>query len=87
MSRSYKKNLIQKCGYGSKGKVFMKNYANRKIRRSTDEVPNGNKYRRYTDPWDLCDFVHHYDPNRHIYSWGGEMRVIEPDPLWKWRRK
>lgn len=86
MSRSYKHNLVRKDGYGSKGKVFAKNQANRRIRHSPD-VPNGGKYRLFTDSWNICDFSFRYDPESHYYWRRGELVEYGPDPLWKWKRK
>lgn len=51
MSRSYKKYPFSgyKCG-------FYKNFHNRRIRRTSNEIADGKAYRKYSDPWNICDF-------------------------------
>jgi len=54
MSRSYKKHA-----WICDRDPFMKNYANRRLRRKSpfdDVFANGNWYRRATCPYDICDF-------------------------------
>ena len=55
MSRSYRKPWIVDGYKGSKWKQFCKNQANRKIRR-TENVPNGGTYRKFYDPYNICDY-------------------------------
>ncbi len=76
MSRSYRKPWVVD-GYGSKGKVFSKNYANRRIRRKKDAIPNGMHYRKMTCPWEICDFKYPIDLKDPFYA-------EEP---WKYNRK
>lgn len=54
MSRSRKKNAVCK----QKNDKFMKNYANRVIRRGVvrETVPSGMAYKKYFEPWDICDW-------------------------------
>ncbi len=73
MSRSYKKNV---------GHVdlnpFMKNYANRRLRRKSvdEDIPSGASYKKNSSPWDICDW-------RCIYFEGyNEYREWEVKPLW-----
>lgn len=63
MSNSYKKN----AGWSFKSKFF-KNYSNRRLRRIPPQrelqpVGNHSNYKRYNDPWDICDmrFIYHYE--------------------------
>ena len=87
MSRSYRKPWF-KDGYGSRGgKRFRKNYANRRLRGTNKIIGDFNTYRKFTDPWDICDYKYMYDPHVHISYWGGKKHIIEPDPLWKAVRK
>lgn len=57
MSRSYKKNP-----WVCDRDPFMKNYANRRVRRKKidwdgeDEVGNHGWYKKVTCPWDICDW-------------------------------
>jgi len=60
MSRSYKKPWVVD-GNGSRYKKFMKNYANRKIRRKNNAVPDGKYYRKITNPWEICDYRYPID--------------------------
>lgn len=55
MSRSYRKPWVTDGYKGSKTKQYCKNQANRLIRRTKD-VPNGNRYRRYYEQWNICDY-------------------------------
>ena len=87
MSRSYREPWYVD-GYGSRNrKRIAKNYANRRIRRKREEIPDGKAYRKFTDTWDICDFRHQYDPNPYVYSFFGKLVESEPEPLWKARRK
>lgn len=57
MSRSYKKNA-----WVCDRNPFMKNYANRRVRRKQinlngeEETGNYGWYRKVTCPWDICDW-------------------------------
>ncbi len=69
MSRSYRKPIITQS-YGGKHRGYAKNQANRLIRRTKD-VPNGKAYRRFYNPWDICDwrmFVNVTDPEGDFYE-------------------
>lgn len=70
MSRSYKKQLWL-TNSGSGYRKFAKAQANRQVRRSND-VPDGKKYRRYYDSWDICDF---------------KTCRLGSEPVWKARMK
>ena len=76
MSRSYKKHLWTKLVSRSD-----KRAANRRVRRTTEEIPNGNSYRRIYEQWDVCDQKWLYDPRPRWRSWSQEW--IEPRPVWK----
>ena len=79
MSRSYKKNLVIKdCNR------FAKNQANRFIRRTAGDIPDGKAYRKFYESWNISDFWSRYDPRpRQRYG----LVMIEPDPVWRWRMK
>ena len=64
----------------------MKRYANHRIRHK-DDIPDGNAYRKFTDPWDICDFKCMYDPKPSIYWRKGVQEIIEPSPIWQVARK
>lgn len=85
MSRSYREPWFVD-GYGSRWKRHQKRAANRRVRHAKN-VPNGNAYRRYFDPWNICDWKYCWDPMPHVYWLFGELRIIEPTPEWKARRK
>jgi len=95
MSRSYKKHLVKKVPSGNGSyKSFAKNYANRKIRRIRPDggvdVPSGKTYRKFTETWDINDWVFRYDPHPRQAGYrigGGGPVMVEPDPVWKWRCK
>ena len=53
MSRSRKKFPIVKCENSCKvGKKF----ANRRVRRYKDFIPNGKDYKKLYCSWDICDY-------------------------------
>ena len=54
MSRSYLKPILTD-GYGTKRRRSAKTYANRRVRKKFD-IPNGNAFRKFTDPWNICDY-------------------------------
>jgi len=85
MSRSYKKPWRTQ-GYGSASRRWSKRYANRTVRRSAD-VPDGKAYRKYYDPWMICDWKWLYDPYPWCYMGGKEPELVEPEPLYRWNRK
>ncbi len=78
MSRSYRKPYV-KDGYGSKGKRFMKNYANRVVRHSKD-VPNGRAYKKLFCSYDICDYYFYVEVKRK------DDPYFEPE-FWKYARK
>ena len=88
MSRSYREPWYTDGYKGSKRKQFYKNQANRFIRRTNLEIANGKAYRKFSNPWDICDYRFMYDPRLRIRCWGwGEMVVIQPQPYWRVGRK
>lgn len=54
MSRSYRKPYI-KDGYGSKSKPLRKRRAARRVRKAS-EVPNGGAYKKFFNPYEICDW-------------------------------
>lgn len=71
MSRSYQKNP-----WVNDRNPFMKNYANRRVRRISPYAnihADGNWYRRYTCPYDICDWkwkVGTFEQyHSHPYTW------------------
>ncbi len=90
MARSYKKVP----GYKDHN-PFMKNYANRIIRRMREEdfdsLPDGMSYKKYTHmAWSICDYkslVWHpfyelFDPDRKKFN-GGYHGYWGDDQQWK----
>lgn len=69
MSRSFKKTPIVKDN--SKGE---KNFANRKVRRSKD-VPNGKGYRKFYNPYDICDWSIRWTKQGYIERWERRKNV------------
>ena len=85
MSRSYRKPWYND-GYGTNFRRWHKRYANRTVGRAVN-VPNGKAYKKYYDSYDICDFRYEWDPWTSYYWYWGEMKVIEPEPLWRVNRK
>jgi len=85
MSRSYREPWIVD-GYGTKRKRLAKRAANRIVRRSRG-VPSGMAYKKFTNPWDICDFKWE--------EYRGEWHYEKIDGVWtewytqpsKWSRK
>ena len=78
MSRSYRKPWAV-CSYGTRHKQYAKKEANRLIRRTKD-VPNGKAYRKFYDPWNICDYkypVNVTDPHHEFYQ----------EDFWRYIRK
>lgn len=91
MSRSYKKT----AGWCDRN-PFMKNYANRKVRQISvwkDIDADNSWYKRYTCPWDICDYKSLYWSDNEIkawneswlkkYGWGDDMTT----PMYRYRMK
>jgi hypothetical protein len=79
VSRSYRKPWAVDGMDGSKYKQFMKNQANRRVRRAKN-VPDGKAYRKFSDPWDIVDwkfFVNVKDKDDPFYE----------EEFWKYTRK
>lgn len=53
MSRSYKKHGFCKCENSCK---IGKRFANRRVRRYKDEIPNGKAYKKIYPSYDICDY-------------------------------
>jgi hypothetical protein len=93
MSRSYRKPFFTDGYKGSGRRQFFKNYANRVIRRLPidEEISNGRSYRKYTDPWDICDYkwYWHPEPRVRVNGWTGELEEYPGDAeeFWKVCRK
>lgn len=56
------------------------------MRRAAD-VPNGKAYRKYFDPWMICDWKRQYDPRPWDYWGRNGLEMVEPDPIWWYNRK
>jgi len=79
--------LVRELVTYAKQNLNVKKLANRVVRRYLHPISNGNAYRRLINQWDICDWKYMYS-SRPTYYWSkGEMKVFEPDPLWKARRK
>lgn len=65
MSRSYKKPWV----VDQSSKYWGKRWAARKIRRlDTDELCDGSIYKKFYNPWDICDFKWLVDKNNEDYK-------------------
>ena len=85
MSRSYREPWTVD-GYGTARKRWMKRYAN-KVVRSAEDVPNGRAYRKIYDTYNICEYRWKWDPRPSVYCWDGEIKVIDPEPLYRVRSK
>ena len=73
MSRSYRKNLVDKyCYRGAKA------FANRKVRRWKGPISNGNAYRKIYPQWDIRDYWYRWDKR--------DLREYANDDWW-WNYK
>ena len=55
MSRSIRQPYATD-GYGSKRRKYVKNQANRVVRKYDEELPNGKKYKLLYNSWNIRDF-------------------------------
>ena len=60
MSRSYKKSYIAKDEYH--GKKVLKRHANKRVRQCGN-IPDGGRYKRLFDSWEICDYSFEVDPD------------------------
>ena len=86
VSRSYKEPWATDY---HRSKSYYKRLANRKIRKIPidEDISNGRSFRKYYCSYDICDYKFRYNPHPVVYSWGGELKLIEPCPLYKYNRK
>jgi hypothetical protein len=82
MSRSWREPFYTDGYKGSKRRQFFKNQANRVVRRISpyEDMAGGGSYKKYTDPWDICDFKFKWNPYPEVY-WG------KNGPEWYWDEK
>jgi hypothetical protein len=76
MSRSYRKSWITDGYKGSKRRQYNKRQANHIVRKA-DDVPDGKAYRKFYNPWDICDYRWFFNPNEEFYR----------DKPWRYLRK
>lgn len=73
MSRSYRDSWATDGYKGSKRRQFFKRYSNKVVRRSKG-IPDGGAFKKFSDPWNICDFKFYV----------GEKNE---DEIWKYNRK
>lgn len=95
MSRSYKKNP-----WVCDRNPFMKNYANRRLRRKPIDLEDGvdpsrSAYKKFSCPWDICDWKCKYPESFEKYAqeqedamrrWGLKMAESRKELLQEWHR-
>ena len=86
MSRSYREPWYTDGYKGSNRRQFYKRLSNKRVRRALD-VPNGKAYRKYMEPWDICDYRYFYDAYPTVYFIRGKQELIGPSPIWRVARK
>ncbi len=86
MSRSFKEPWITDNGTRRR---FFKNYANRTLRRkSVDfDIADGCSYKKHFDQYSISDFKFPYNPHPWVFSHGGKLEWVDPDPIWRYNRK
>ena len=83
MSRSYKKFPSAKSERSCKK---AKMYANRKVRRSKQDLTNGNCYRRLSERWNIYEYKSHQTEQEAIDKWEKDQKEIANGiNLWKKR--
>ncbi len=77
MSRSYRKHPILKviCSDGKK-------FANRKVRRTKEDISNGNEYRKIYSQWDVCDQWYRTTLQEEITYWYRRQAIDYPKVNW-----
>jgi hypothetical protein len=91
MSRSYREPWYTDGYKGSSRKQWSKRYANKVVRHAVD-VPNGKAYRKYYDPWNICDYRWYASFEPYVSWWTktGEPEWVYPgdaDRPWRVCRK
>lgn len=96
MSRSYKKNP-----WVCDRNPFMKNYANRRLRRQHIDIDGADEsgghawYKRVTCPYDICDWKYKYPESLEHYiqeqenelrRWGPKMALSRKELKQEWFR-
>lgn len=81
MSRSYKKHPIVKDNQNWAQKA-----ANRHIRHSCDDVPNGSAYRKYYPQWDICDYWYHEEWKWTVRKYEHELQKYLNGGTYCWRQ-
>lgn len=76
MSRSFRGPWITDGYKGSKRRQWCKRQANRVVRRSED-VSDGKSYRKFYNPYNICDYKWYFSVNDKFYS----------EKPWRYRRK
>ena len=75
MSRSYRKPYVVDGYKGSGFKQFAKKEASKKVRNS-DEIPNGKAYKKFYDPWNICDYYYYVSPDDLKKHWPEWWKLI-----------
>ena len=97
MSRSYRKPYVTDGYKGSGRRKFSKGYANNVVH-NTEDIADGNAYRKVTNPWDICDYKIHWDGRyfltraqnrfwRYAYHGNASDARLYLTPFWKYRNK
>ena len=73
MSRSYKKFPMFKSEKSCKK---AKQYANRKVRRSNQNLSNGNCYRKLSERWDMYEYKSYQTKQDAIVKWEEDRKQI-----------
>ncbi|WCK57636.1 hypothetical protein PP175_26620 (plasmid) [Aneurinibacillus sp. Ricciae_BoGa-3] len=74
MSRSYKKQpIIKDHDSGKAGK----NFANRKVRRYKQALPNGKAYRKIYETYDVHDYVSRYSYENFQHDKEAEEKQVQ----------
>jgi hypothetical protein len=91
MSRSYREPFYTDGYKGSKRRQLEKNLANRHLRRKSidEDLPNGKGYRKYSDPYNICDFKFKWDPFPRVFLnyRTHEFELVYPEKPWRVFRK
>lgn len=79
MSRSYKKVPIIKIA--PKDGTEEKKFANKKVRRCKETIPNGKAYRKLFQSWDIHDYVCRYTYEDYEAYYESEIKMYQMGAL------
>jgi len=88
MSRSYRKPWCTDGYKGSSRKQAAKKEASRRIRRLSEDIPDGGAYRKFYCSWNICDYrFPMFEACVRLNRETGELGWVYEEKPWRVTRK